>query len=880
MIPPPMPSDEGARLKALLDLDLLDTDAEERFDRITRLATDVFGAPIALVSLVDASRQWFKSRQGLSATETAREISFCGHAINSPEVLVVRDATTDDRFADNPLVLGDPDIRFYAGAPLHTVDGFAVGTLCVIDTRPREWSARESEILRDLADLVEIELNQARMRSQQRALLALTEVTGLVGQDQRELLREALRIGSEYLRMPAGFVSRIDGDRTEVLVQVSEGGYLVDGELLATEDAYCELTILGKDVLAMPHVSTTELVTHPSYVKWGLESYIGMPIEVEGVTFGTVAFESPAPRPGGAFAEAEIDFVRILGRWAATTLRRWQLNDQLLQQQRISEVISDAQSRFITIDDRREAFEGLLSDVLSLTGCEFGFIGEVLSRPDGTPFLRTHAVSNIAWNDETRELFEKYGETGLEFDNPETLFGRTLTTGAVVLSNDPANDPRRGTLPGGHPPLRSYLGLPVVLGDDMIGMVGLANKAGGFTEDDVTSLRRVLVMISQLIAAWKSKRERQEDQRAIDRLSKVARQMTNGVIITALDGRIEWANEAFTVIMGYGLSEIIGRRPRELMHGSETDPATEQAIFTAMSRRQSFQFELLAYRKDGQPIWVELESNPLVGRDGEHEGFMVMVSDIADRKRTDQMKSEFVSTVSHELRTPLTSITGALKLVSSGVAGELPPRALSMITIAEKNSQRLTYLIDDLLDMEKLVEGKVRFDWNLCEIMPIVDRTVEENRAYGQSLGVTMAVIERAEGLLVDVDMQRLQQVLTNLLSNAAKFSEPGGRVDVSVRVARGRVRVEVRDYGQGIDPKFHSRIFQKFSQADSSDTRARGGTGLGLAISRELIERMQGLIGFTSEPGEGAMFFFELPIASSDGDVEGLITRGDGWLA
>ena len=880
MIAPAMPSDDAARVKALHDLDVLDTQAEERFDRITRLAIDVFGAPIAMVSLVDESRQWFKSRQGLAPTETPREISFCGHAITGPDVLVVPDALADERFADNPLVLGEPDIRFYAGAPLHTVDGFAVGTLCVIDTRPREWTKRESEVLRDLADLVEIELNQARMRSQQRALLALTEVTALVGQDQKELLREALRIGSAYLDMPAGFVSHIDGDRTEVVVQVSEGGYLVDGEQLATGDAYCELTILGDDVLVLPHVSRTEQIHHPSYVKYGLESYIGMPIRLDGVTFGTVAFESAAPRPGGAFGEAEVDFVRILGRWVATTLRRWQLNEELLQQQRISEVISDAQSRFITIDDRREAFEGLLSDVLSLTGCEFGFIGEVLARPDGSPFLRTHAISNIAWNEETRALFEKYGETGLEFDNPDTLFGRTLTTCEVVLSNDPANDERRGTLPGGHPPLKSYLGLPVMLGDDMIGMVGLANKSGGFTDDDVASLRRVLVMISQLIAAWKSKRERQEDQRAIDRLSKVARQMTNGVIITALDGRIEWANEAFTSIMGYGLTDVIGRRPRELMHGADTDAATEQAIFTAMSKRLSFQFELLAYRKNGQPIWVELESNPLVGRDGEHEGFMVMVSDIADRKRTDQMKSEFVSTVSHELRTPLTSITGALKLVTSGVAGELPPRAMSMITIAEKNSQRLTPLIDDLLDMEKLVEGKVRFDWNLCELMPIVDRTVEENRAYGQSLGVTMEVVQRVDNLLVDVDMLRLQQVLTNLLSNAAKFSDPGGRVDIRARTTRGNVRVEVRDFGQGIDPKFHSRIFQKFSQADSSDTRTRGGTGLGLAISRELIERMQGRIGFTSEPGEGAMFFFELPIATADDDVQGVTTRGDGWLS
>ena len=414
----------------------------------------------------------------------------------------------------------------------------------------------------------------------------------------------------------------------------------------------------------------------------------------------------------------------------------------------------------------------------------------------------------------------------------------------------------------------------------MIGMIGLANKAGGFSQVDVDTLEPVIVAIGQLLEAWTAKRARREDQKVIDRLSMVARQMTSGVVITSLDGRIEWANNAFGSIFGIPNEQIIGRRPRELFHGRDTDPATEQAIFVAMAKREPFQVELLAYRSSGEPIWVELESNPLSGRDGQHEGFMVMVSDIAERKRTDHMKSEFVSTVSHELRTPLTSITGALRLVTSGVAGEVSPRAQSMVAIAEKNSQRLTHLIDDLLDMEKLVEGKVRFDWNLCEIMPIVDRSVDEMRPFADNLDVVLAVVDRVDAAIVDVDMRRLQQVLTNLLSNAAKFSHQGGTVEISVTTMRDKVRVEVRDCGVGIDPKFHSRIFQKFSQADSSDTRTQGGTGLGLAITRELIERMHGAIGFTSSPGKGTTFFFELPTVSSVelSGPSGIVNEG--WLS
>ena len=161
MIKPPIPSDESQRLKTLRDLRLLDTPPEERFDRVTRLAKQVFAAPIALVSLVDADRQWFKSRQGLDAAETPRDISFCGHAIVDDEIMIVNDAATDQRFCDNPLVCDDPNIRFYAAYPLAAPDGSRVGTLCIIDNKPRELSDNQLQLLSELGRMVEEELKAA-----------------------------------------------------------------------------------------------------------------------------------------------------------------------------------------------------------------------------------------------------------------------------------------------------------------------------------------------------------------------------------------------------------------------------------------------------------------------------------------------------------------------------------------------------------------------------------------------------------------------------------------------------------------------------------------------------------------------------------------------
>lgn len=190
MFEPPAPEDEDRRIQTLRSLCVLDTQAEERFDRITRLASRLFDVPIALVSLVDTDRQWFKSRQGLDATETPRAVSFCGHAILRGEAMVVPDAAHDERFADNPLVTGEPNIRFYAGCPVQAPDGQRMGTLCIIDREPRELPESDRQALADLARMVETELSSL-------ALATTDSLTGISNRRGFEMLGEhALRMAA------------------------------------------------------------------------------------------------------------------------------------------------------------------------------------------------------------------------------------------------------------------------------------------------------------------------------------------------------------------------------------------------------------------------------------------------------------------------------------------------------------------------------------------------------------------------------------------------------------------------------------------------------------------------------------------------------------
>jgi signal transduction histidine kinase len=176
------------------------------------------------------------------------------------------------------------------------------------------------------------------------------------------------------------------------------------------------------------------------------------------------------------------------------------------------------------------------------------------------------------------------------------------------------------------------------------------------------------------------------------------------------------------------------------------------------------------------------------------------------------------------------------------------------------NTERLLGLINDLLDMDKIQSGALQFDMRPQEIMPLVEQAVEANRGYAEQYGVSCLIEQRLPGAMASVDAARFLQVLANLLSNAAKFSRPGGSVEVSVTVEGGGVRVAVTDHGSGIPESLRERIFEKFTQGDASDTRHKGGTGLGLSISKSLVEKMGGEIGFTSQVGQGATFYFTLP--------------------
>jgi signal transduction histidine kinase len=231
-----------------------------------------------------------------------------------------------------------------------------------------------------------------------------------------------------------------------------------------------------------------------------------------------------------------------------------------------------------------------------------------------------------------------------------------------------------------------------------------------------------------------------------------------------------------------------------------------------------------------------------------------------ERKRLDRLKDEFVSTVSHELRTPLTSIYASLGLLIGEAAGKLPDPMGRLLAIAHKNSERLVRLVNDILDVEKMESGRAIFNFGRVDVRSLVGQAIEGNRALAEGLGVRI----RLEGVdaVFDVrtDPDRLTQVVTNLLSNAVKFSSAQDEVVVSIEEAADAVRISVRDHGIGIPADFKPHVFERFAQADATNTRAKGGTGLGLSIVKQIVDRLGGETGFADAPGGGTVFHVELP--------------------
>lgn len=346
------------------------------------------------------------------------------------------------------------------------------------------------------------------------------------------------------------------------------------------------------------------------------------------------------------------------------------------------------------------------------------------------------------------------------------------------------------------------------------------------------------------------------------RLRRLMNSSMVGIIQGRQDGRLIEANDTLLHLTDYTRSELTEGQLNWFAMTDADAQMLQAAAFEQLMQQgvtRPFESEIVARNGDLIPIMLGLAL--LEGSSSDWVGFVV---DLREQKRIDLMKAEFISIVSHELRTPLTSIRGSLGLLEAGVVGDLPQKAMQLIQVAHKNSQRLVSLVNDILDLEKLATGKMQIILRHVDLILLAQQAIEANTGYAASFRVQFVMQCNAVTLPVLADGDRLMQVFANLLSNAAKFSQRDGIVNIRVEKRENAAFVEVEDHGRGIPQEFHEQIFGKFAQADSASTRHVEGAGLGLHITKTLLEKMHGEIGFTSEVGVKTIFWFSLPLINS----------------
>ena len=355
-----------------------------------------------------------------------------------------------------------------------------------------------------------------------------------------------------------------------------------------------------------------------------------------------------------------------------------------------------------------------------------------------------------------------------------------------------------------------------------------------------------------------------------NRLSTILNYAAEAILTCNANGLIQSANPSAENLFGLAPGGMRGRQLLSFFPDQTAQNLLRQQLSQVLPAELQLhhvnpeRIEIQSQRQDGEILPLELAVTKV--RLGQQTMLIIMLHDLSKTKRAERLKSEFVSAVSHELRTPLTSIRGVLGLLVGGVGEVIPPKTRGLLSMANENAIRLTKLINDLLDFDKLEYGGMQFDMQTYAVRTLVEKAITANQGYAENFRVHLHLLpDDTPGLSVVVDEGRFIQVLSNLISNAIKFSSENQDVEIAILQRTDWVRIEVRDRGIGIPDDFKDRIFHKFSQAEATAARKYAGTGLGLSLSKTLIEKMHGGIGFQSEIGVGSVFYLLLPAVRAD---------------
>lgn len=815
----PIPENDDERLEELYKYMVLDTVNERVFDDITELVSEICDVKIALVSLVDKDRQWFKSSYGLDAKETPRDISYCGHAIMGDDLFIVEDATEDDRFCDNPLLLNAPHVRFYAGAPLITPSGHRIGTLCAIDDSPKKLTEFQRNTLKVLArnvvSLLELSYKNNELKRNYK---------------QSRDIQKLSKTGGWDLDIKTGHVKWSDEIYRIYGIEIGTPVHKVDGLSYYPEPDRTKLNDLINSSIEnkSSYDDVFKFIDENGNHKW-----------VRAVGETEVGDDGIVQKMSGTFQDVTASKNAELVEGAISTLRK---------------------SYIVLQDDKKSFFDRMLDVFLKLTESEYGLYGEIYHQ---------NKKKHVRVNSFVGEFWKDYIDDEDKLSGLDSYFGDTLVSEKMFFTNDKYEKFN----------VKNFMSLPVYFGTEMIAILYIANRDAKYSREYYNLLRPFKVALSETLNFMKLEEYKNET-----RMQRRIILESTGLAIWNYypkTGVLDWDKNMFKL---YDINKdnfTGGVKDWENSLHPEDKIKAKKELEEALVLDKDFDTSFRIIISNGKTKHIRAKAK--VVRDGKGEAIKIMGINWDHTKEVEvqenlikakeeaikyaQMKSEFLANMSHEIRTPMNGVLGMVSLLAET---ELNEEQKDMLKTIKSSGDSLLTVINDILDFSKIEAGKLELEKVNFSISRIIkdSKVLFSKISQEKNIEIKTDVDPSTPDVLIG-DMNRIKQIIVNLISNSVKFTEKGFvSINVSAKELtknKYEVQIVVKDTGIGISEENQKKLFKSFSQADSSITRKFGGTGLGLSICSKLIDMMKGKITLYSKLNEGTEFKVILPLKLGD---------------